>query len=102
MEYKCDQTKTNLVKSFMKADVFPLNLKTIDHSRVLQNSPAVISPSSSVPTKASDVNPIHSSSASLDLEMLSGNTDAEHDSSTGNIIYSSQTIVTDSIRHHAS
>jgi hypothetical protein len=36
------QTKNNIIKSFMKAGVFPLNSKSIDHSRILQNTTAAM------------------------------------------------------------
>ena len=55
------QTKTNLIKSFMRSGVFPLNPNAIDRSKILKNNSQVstsssihITPSTNPPVNSSD------------------------------------------------
>ena len=50
------RTKTNIVKSFMKAGIFPFNPKSIDRSRILQNNTNVDKNTSNVSIGSADDN----------------------------------------------
>lgn len=64
------KTKINLVKSFMKTGVFPLNSSSINHSRILQSVSAIPS-SSHVLVDRSDNDLVSGSSTSNGLQVLS-------------------------------
>ena len=68
-----DKTKTNLVKSFMKAGVFPFNPNSIDRSRILKTNNNIAKSSSSISTTMPTVNPDNSSSEGGDISPINTN-----------------------------
>jgi hypothetical protein len=69
------KTKTNVVKSFMKAGIFPLNRKSIDRSRIMKNSTANHNSSSTARTNTSNTsfNSQTNLSTSNSFQMLNNN-----------------------------
>jgi hypothetical protein len=45
-ETEAIKNKNNIIKSFMRTGIFPLNPNSIDHSRILQNNESVVDSSS--------------------------------------------------------
>ncbi len=86
------KTKTNIVKSFMKAGIFPLNPSSIDHSRILQNTAVAVSSSSSTTADTSDHDSAHNSPASNNLQTFDRNTHttSNNSSSITNVTRSSE------------
>lgn len=76
--------KTNIVKSFMKAGVFPLNPHAINRSRILKGNKSLNAVPSTVANSTSEVsnlNPTTNSSSLHNLTSLNDNSDIENNCS---------------------
>ena len=86
-ETKAIKNKNNIVKSFMRAGVFPLNPKSIDHSRILQNNEFFAD--SSTTTNTTHNNSANNSSIPVNFVSSNNNyDDADTSSSNLNTFYS--------------
>ncbi|CAF4189075.1 unnamed protein product, partial [Rotaria sordida] len=83
-ETEAIKNKNNIIKSFMRTGIFPLNPQSIDYSRILKNNESVINSSNTTTTNTTNNNSMNNSSVPVNF-VSSNNNHSNTDDDSSNI-----------------